>query len=481
MSERWIRAGTAHVVEHRDRLLLVGDDGSVRVVTGASAAVIEVALAALAVPGDRAAVAAALADAFDGAPAPTLVDDTLALLAAVGAIVAAPAPAPRAPRVGPAVRVVLGLSGSVGAIAAPALVLALQRRGCEVQVVATRAALRFAPITGLEALTHRRVVRSLWSRDPAQPVPHLALAAWADLVLVCPASATTLARLAHGDHGCVLAATALCAQVPVVIAPSMNPAMLAEPAVQRNLAQLRDDGCYVVPPGDGVEVAEDPGARTGNRGGAPPPERMAALALAIHAAAGAAPAARAIDWQALHAAVPAGVDGDPDDELWAVIDRHAAPPGLLLDVGTGLGPVARAASDRGFAVVATDLAPAALAHARAAAGPRPITWLEDDVTASKLHGGFAVIVDRGCLHFLDVRAAVAWAATIVRLLAPGGVVVVKLDAAAAPAARATRRLDAAALAALLAPACALVEAVAGSFPSAAGPVPATTVVLRRRG
>ena len=475
MTARWRRVRAAHVVEHRDRLLLVGDDASVRAVAGDSAALVAEVLAAL----TSGATAAELADALEVPTA--LIEQTLAVLAAAGAIAVDDGAPEPTPTITAALRVVLAISGSIGAVATPALVHALQRRGCDVQVVATRSALRFTAVTSLEALTHRRVVRSLWSRDPAQPVPHLALAAWADVIVVCPASATTLARLAHGDHGCVVAATALCAKVPVVIAPTMNPLMLDEPAVQRNLAQLRSDGYYVVPSGDGVEVAEAPATRTRNGGGAPAPERMAALALAVHAAARAErPRPRAIDWQAVHAAAPATLDEQDDLALWAMIDRHAAPPGLLLDVGTGRGRVARTASDRGYAVVATDLAPAALAHARAAAGARAITWLEDDITASKLHGGFAVIVDRGCLHFLDERAAVAWAATVVRLLAPGGVVIVQLDAAAAPATRPTRRLDAAALAALLAPACALIDHAPAPLPSTSGPVPATVIALRRR-
>lgn len=475
MTARWRRVRAAHVVEHRDRLLLVGDDGSVRAVTGDSAVLVAEVLDAL----SRDATADELAEAL--AIPVALVEQTLAVLAAAGAIAiddGAVAPTVACPVT---LRVVLAISGSIGAVATPALVHALQRRGADVQVVATRSALRFTAITALEALTHRRVVRSLWSRDPAQPVPHLALAAWADVIVVCPASATTIARLAHGDHGCVVAATALCARVPVVIAPSMNPAMLDEPAVQRNLATLRADGCYVVPSGDGLEVAEAPATRARNGGGAPTPERMAAIALAIHAAARAErPPVRPIDWRAAHAAAPATLDDDDDLALWAMIDRHAPRRGLLLDIGTGRGRFARTASDRGYAVVATDLAPAALTHARAAAGARAITWLEDDITASKLHGGFAVIVDRGCLHFLDERAAVAWAATVVRLLAPGGVLMVQLDAADAPATRPTRRLDAAALAALLAPACELIEHGPAPLPSSSGPVPAIAIALRRR-
>src|SRR5690606_15613764 len=113
-----------------------------------------------------------------------------------------------APR-GPGPRVVLGVTGAVAAMHTPALVQRLQARGFEVRVAATETALRFVRAEALEALTHRPVVHAIWPVDQVHVVPHIELAQWADAVVVCPASATTIARLATGDHSSVVAAIAL--------------------------------------------------------------------------------------------------------------------------------------------------------------------------------------------------------------------------------------------------------------------------------
>lgn len=473
----WVRAPAAHVVAQRERLLVVGDDGAVREVAGASAELVEAVLEILDEPRDRDAVLAAVVERAGALVDPAIVDEALALLRAAGAIQrAAMGAAPAAFRDGP--RVVLGLSGSIGALHTPLVVAALHRRGCDVQIAATRSALKFVPAVGLEALTHRRVVRSLWSRDPTTPVPHLALAAWAELMIVCPATASTIARLATGDHGCVVAAAALVARVPVVIAPAMNPAMLDEPAVQRNLAQLRADGFYVVPPGLGVEIAEAPGARVMRAGGAPPAERMAELALAVLRSQP-APTGGAIDWEAEHAAAATGPDEVAlDDELLARVSAHAAPPGLLLDIGTGGGAVAAWAARRGFAVVATELSPTALARAHARHAGLPITWLLDDITDSRLRGSVAVAIDRGVLHHLPVAALPRWAHTVARLVAPGGALFVKTDAAAR---RGTRVVSVSELDAVLGAAFERVETRGSWFVGRLGTTPAQSIVLRRRG
>lgn len=478
---RWVRARVAHVVLEGDRALLVGDDGAVREVAGASAALVEAVLDELVAPRDRDEVVAAIAVRAGGdLPDPRVVDDALALLAQVGAIRAAPAGGEAASPAVDGPRVVLGITGAVGSVHTPALVAALHRRGCDVWIAATRAALAFAPLLGLEALTHRRVVRALWSRDPATPVPHLALAAWAELLIVCPASASTIARLAAGDHGSVVAAAALATRAPVVIAPAMNPVMLAEPAVARNLEQLRADGFFVVPPGLGVEVADAPADRVPATGGAPPAERMVDLALAVLRARPPAPRP-AIDWEAQHAAAALGPDDVAlDDELVAALAAHATPPGVLVDVGTGTGAFAMHAARAGYTVVATDVAPTALARARARAGDLPIAWLVDDITDSRLAGGVAVAIDRGVLHFLPDLAAPRWAHTMARLVVPGGLLLAKLDAPEAPAHRRTQRYTAARLTALLAPAFELVATHAQGFAGRHGTTPATLFVLRRR-
>src|SRR5678816_2580275 len=95
-------------------------------------------------------------------------------------------------------------------------------------------------------------------------------AEWADLVVVCPASATTVSRIATGDCSDLVAAIVAATRAPVVVVPSMNDAMYGSPAVAANLQTLRDHGRYVVHPALGVEVAHRPHARTAMLGPAPP-------------------------------------------------------------------------------------------------------------------------------------------------------------------------------------------------------------------
>lgn len=475
----WVVSGTACAIEQRDRLLLVGADGSVRALDGEGATFARAVLELLDTSRSRSEL---LALVSDGAPTPeaeAVLDALLGLLRSSGAIRAAGAtPVPRPLTTAPGARVVLGVTGAVGTLTAPAVIQSLQRRGCEVRVMATRNALRFVSIAGVEALTHHRLVRSMWSRDPSQPVPHLALAAWADAVVLCPVSAATLARLAAGDHGDVVAATALVARVPVILAPSMNPAMLAEPAVQRNLDRLRDDGFYIVPPGPGVEVAEAPAERAPNGGGAPPPERLADLVIATLRAQPPRPRPP-IDWDRVWAdhLPPAHPTADPD--MVDALLTHARPRAPVLDIGTGTGALAVHAARAGHPVVATDLSRAALDHARAAAAELPVTFVRDDITDSRLESRFAAVLDRGCYHHLLPADLPRWAATVVRLTEPGGTLIVKTDAPDAPSSRNTRRTTPDDLVRLLAPAFTLVTSHPSSFMAGGQAIPASVIVLRR--
>lgn len=93
---------------------------------------------------------------------------------------------------------------------------------------------------------------------------------WAHAIVVYPATATTLSRLARGDCSTVVSALAISARAPVILVPAMNEAMLLAKSVQRNLAQLRDDGFVIMHPSRGYEVAEDPATRAPAFGAAPP-------------------------------------------------------------------------------------------------------------------------------------------------------------------------------------------------------------------
>jgi SAM-dependent methyltransferase/3-polyprenyl-4-hydroxybenzoate decarboxylase len=360
------------------------------------------------------------------------VDELVALLVADGVLVPARDPMPPRPAAGLR-RVVLGISGAVAAVDAPAVIRGLHGLGCDVRVALTRNATRLVSRAALDALTHHAVWTGLWQRDAGTPVPHVNLAEWAELVVVCPASATTLSRIATGDCSDLVAAIVAATRAPVIVVPSMNDAMYESPAVQANLAALRDHGRHVVHPALGVVVAHRRHARPALLGPAPPPG--AVLDIVRHVLGELAKPPRLPDtargWEQLWASTPA--DQLPwhvatlDPALATAIAARHAPGRRLLDLGTGDGVVAIAAAQRGFRVTATDIAPSALGLAKGRAdlaGARQIVFVLDDITASRLDDAHDVVVDRGLLHCLarDCRAAYATAAT--RLVSPGGALLV---------------------------------------------------------
>lgn len=351
------------------------------------------------------------------------VDELVALLEREAVIVEArpPVARPAMPR-----RVVLGISGAIAAVDAPVLVRGLQAMGCEVRVALTRTAQRFVSVPGLEALTHHAVWRGIWQRDERVPVPHINLAEWAELVVVWPASATTLARIATGDCSDLVAAVVAATRAPVVVAPSMNDAMYASPAIQANLETLRAHGRWLVHPTLGIEVAHRPAAREPMFGPAAPPAAM--LDIVRHLLASVVPRPRlpldAGGWERLWSATPLAQlpwhAEQIDEPLASALDARGPAGKRLLDLGTGAGLVAIAAARRGFRVTATDIAPSALGTARARAGELPILFVLDDITATRLDGRFEVAVDCGLLHCLPRDAWPAYAAAVTELVAPRG-------------------------------------------------------------
>lgn len=478
------RAAVPRIYECRDRLVLLAPDGAGHELSGDSAALAREVLAFLERPRAPAAVLRHV-ESLTGGPLerPAVIDELLGLLLRAGAIEPAAA-RPAAPR-GPGPRVLLGLTGAVATMHAPALVQRLQRRGCEVRVAATEDALKFVRPEALEALTHRPVVAGMWPEGQALRVPHLELAQWADIVVIAPASATTIARLATGDYGSIVAAIALATRAPVVVAPSMNPAMLASPAVQRNLAAIGGDGLCVVHPARALEVAERPDERTPILGGMPPPDALVPIVESIlraHATAALARPRDAEGWDRLYRTrapdeLPWQRD-TADDDLLAALDRAAPAPTSVLELGAGLGALAVAASRRGHRVVATDLSSAALEHARARAPAASVVWLQDDITATHLHTSFEVVLDRGCLHVLAGDAPARYAASVARLVQPGGRLIVK--SLTADAAREAHPYAADDLRALLGAAFELEEEHPSTLPGPHDAPPARLFVLRRR-
>ena len=165
-------------------------------------------------------------------------------------------------------RILLGVSGGIAAYKALELVRLATAGGHVVRVVQTPASRRFVGAASFAALSGAPVLVSEFERDPArgafpdQPPPaheppsHLELVARADLYLIAPASANTIAKLAHGLADNLLASCALAATCPVLVAPAMNNHMYEHPAVRGNLDVLRDRGVTVIPPGTGRLAAE---------------------------------------------------------------------------------------------------------------------------------------------------------------------------------------------------------------------------------
>lgn len=410
-------------------------------------------------------------EALTGAPLtdPRVVDELLQLLRSTRVVV--PASAPRRRADGPRPRLVLCLCGAIHAALAPGLVRRLQRRGFEVRVAATAAALRFVQRAALEALVHAPVVASLWPEDAGMPVPHVNLAQWADAVLVCPASATTIARLAAGDYSELVAAIALTTRAPVVLAPSMNVDMYTQPAVQRNLRRLIADGVHVLHPGTGGEVAHAPDGRAEVLGAAPPHDVVVDVleaALRRSRRRGIDAPRDAAAWDALFRTHPtealAWHTETLDDDLADALARECSAGARVLDIGTGLGVAAVAAAGLGCHVVAIDVSSAALARARARADGAPVVWLRDDITDSRLQGEFDVLLDRGCLHLVPVERRDDYAAAVARLTAPGGALLLKTHARSEGDRRATTPYDAAAIERLLGAAFTLEADIESALP-----------------
>jgi phosphopantothenoylcysteine decarboxylase/phosphopantothenate--cysteine ligase len=153
--------------------------------------------------------------------------------------------------------VLLGVSGGIAAYKAAELARELQRAGAEVQPLLTAAAEQMVSRATFAALTGRRVPASVWD-DPAA-VEHVALARWGQVLVVAPATAHTLARLAAGLADDLLTNVALAFDGPVVVAPAMHTEMWEHPATRANLATLTGRGVRVVPPASGPLTSGDVG------------------------------------------------------------------------------------------------------------------------------------------------------------------------------------------------------------------------------
>ena len=147
--------------------------------------------------------------------------------------------------------IVLGITGSIAAYKACLIIRGLIKQGAEVQVVITPAGKEFiTPIT-LSALTSKPVISEFFAQRDGTWHSHVNLGLWADAMLIAPATASTIGKMANGIANNMLITTYLSMKAPVFIAPAMDLDMYAHPSTQRNLETLKSYGNHIIEPGTG--------------------------------------------------------------------------------------------------------------------------------------------------------------------------------------------------------------------------------------
>jgi phosphopantothenoylcysteine decarboxylase/phosphopantothenate--cysteine ligase len=156
-------------------------------------------------------------------------------------------------------RILLGVTGGIAAYKCPDLVRRLRERGAEVQVVMTEAAREFVTATTFQAVSGRPVRTDLWDAAAEAAMGHIELARWAHIVLIAPATADFLARLAAGQANDLLTTLCLATEAPVTVAPAMNHVMWSNLATRANMATLQQRGIHIFGPGAGDQACGEVG------------------------------------------------------------------------------------------------------------------------------------------------------------------------------------------------------------------------------
>jgi phosphopantothenoylcysteine decarboxylase/phosphopantothenate--cysteine ligase len=156
-------------------------------------------------------------------------------------------------------RVLLGVSGSIAAYKSPDIVRRLQDLGAEVRVIITNGGREFVSERSLQTISKNKVHDNLWDKDAELAMGHIELAKWADVVIIAPASANTIAKLCHGEADDLLSTVILATSVTVMIAPSMNQQMYASLAMKENLQLLKSRNVIIIEPGFGEQACGDVG------------------------------------------------------------------------------------------------------------------------------------------------------------------------------------------------------------------------------
>lgn len=228
-------------------------------------------------------------------------------------------------------RVLLGITGGIAAYKSAELTRRLKDRGADVQVVMTRGAQHFVTPLTFQALSGHPVRTDLWDDAAEAAMGHIELARWPSRIVVAPASADFIARLAHGLADDLLTTLCLATDVPVTVVPAMNRLMWANPATQANVATLRARGIAIIGPAAGEQACGETG-----------PGRMVEPHEIVDALFQAAPRAASGALQGRKVVVTAGPTRERIDPVRFITNRSSGKMGFA---------VAEAARDAGADVV----------------------------------------------------------------------------------------------------------------------------------
>ncbi len=156
-------------------------------------------------------------------------------------------------------RILLGITGGIAAYKAAELLRLMIKQGVEVQVAMTEAATHFITPTTMQGLSGKPVFTDRWDASVPNSMAHINLSRAADAIVIAPASADFIAKLAHGLANDLLSALCLARVCPLIVAPAMNREMWLNAATQRNVAQLRADGVHVLGPDSGIQACGEEG------------------------------------------------------------------------------------------------------------------------------------------------------------------------------------------------------------------------------
>lgn len=225
--------------------------------------------------------------------------------------------------------VVVGITGGIAAYKAVNVIRELVLAGHDVHVVATDAALRFVGKPTLEAISRNPVLNDLY--DGVAEVRHVAIGQLADVIVIAPATANTIAKLAAGLADDLLGNTVLASTAPLVLAPAMHTEMWQNPATEANIATLRERGVIIVGPASGQLTGTDSGP-----GRMEEPESIVAATLAAAAntprSSGRQPASRTPDLGGMRILISAGGTREPVDPVRFLGNRSSGRQGVALAV-----------------------------------------------------------------------------------------------------------------------------------------------------